>query len=62
MLSENQLYELAKSTKSNKLDKLSKKEKDQFMDFMFGADFMKSKDKGSLRDYKSKNGGIDGCK
>ena len=43
-------------------EKISDDDKDSLNNLMFGEHFMKSKDKGSLRDYKSKNGGIDGCK
>lgn len=37
--------------RNNRINKYSKKERDQIMDFAFGEDFMKSKDKGKLKKY-----------
>ena len=37
--------------RNNRINKYSKKERDQIMDFAFGEDFMKSKDKGELKKY-----------
>ena len=52
MLSEKQMIKIADSSNPNKLDKLNKEEHKQFFNFMFGAEFMESDDKGSLKEYK----------
>ena len=52
MLTEKEMIKIAKDTNPNKLDKLNVNEKLQFMNFMFGKEFMKSNNKGSKVTYK----------
>lgn len=38
------------------LDRFNKQEQDQIFDFLFGREFMKSKDKGAKKKYKIEGG------